>query len=139
MVSTSRRAFEWSFALKKLAVVLLLVLGVAPASAQPCSPRLTAKYPASAFRVVREKSGPVNYYRVVDDSQQSFVRAEYKPPMDTTVLGVAVANADRGRASRLAWSWRAITLPRGGDECAEGKGDSAAVVYVTWKRALRWY
>ncbi len=30
-------------------------------------------------------------------------------------------------------------MPRDGDECAPGKGDSAAVVYVTWKHALRYY
>src|SRR6201999_3617720 len=27
----------------------------------------------------------------------------------------------------------------GGDEGADGKGDSAAVVYLTWKQTLRWY
>jgi hypothetical protein len=30
-------------------------------------------------------------------------------------------------------------LPKGGDECKEGRGDSAAVVYVSWKRGLKWY
>ncbi|MEO7096250.1 MAG: DUF3047 domain-containing protein, partial [Polyangiales bacterium] len=34
---------------------------------------------------------------------------------------------------------RAVTLPVGGDECVSGKGDSAAVVYVSWKRGLRYY
>lgn len=125
--------------MKTLTKAVLLALVAVPARAQPCSPRLTAKYPATAFRVVREKSGPVNYYRVANDKQLSFVHAEYKPPMETTVLGIAIANADRPRAARLSWTWRALTLPRGGDECTDGKGDSAAVVYVTWKRALRWY
>jgi hypothetical protein len=32
-----------------------------------------------------------------------------------------------------------VTLPNGGDECADGREDSAAVVYVTWRRGLRWY
>jgi hypothetical protein len=32
-----------------------------------------------------------------------------------------------------------LALPAGGNECADGNGDSAAVVYVTWKRGLRWY
>jgi hypothetical protein len=35
--------------------------------------------------------------------------------------------------------WRALVLPRGGNECADERGDSAASVYVTWKRGLRWY
>ncbi len=125
--------------MKTLLKIVLFGLVAVPASAEPCAPRLTAKYPATAFRVIREKSGPVNYYRVVDDPRQSFIHAEYKPPLETTVLGIAVASADRPRASRLSWSWRAVTLPNGGDECTDGKGDSAAVVYVTWKRGLRWY
>jgi len=49
------------------------------------------------------------------------------------------ADADRERARTLKWSWRAVTLPSGGNECANGKGDSAAVVYATWKRGLRYY
>jgi hypothetical protein len=32
-----------------------------------------------------------------------------------------------------------MALPSGGNECADGNGDSSAVVYVTWKRGLRWY
>jgi hypothetical protein len=81
----------------------------------------------------------VNYYRLVNEERMTFIRAEYRSPLETTVLGFQVADAHRPKAKRLAWSWRAITLPKGGDECSEGKGDSAAVVYVTWKRALRWY
>jgi hypothetical protein len=30
-------------------------------------------------------------------------------------------------------------LPRRGNESADERGDSAASVYVTWKRGLRWY
>jgi hypothetical protein len=118
--------------------VLLLVALALPVHAAPCAP-LTAKYPAAAFRVVREKSGPVNYYRVVEEAGVTFLRSAYRHPFETAVMGIAVASADRPRATRLAWSWRAHTLPRGGDECAAGKQDSAAVVYVTWKRGLRWY
>jgi hypothetical protein len=40
---------------------------------------------------------------------------------------------------KLEWSWRAIKLPEQADECNSKKGDSPAVVYVTWRRTLRWY
>jgi hypothetical protein len=40
---------------------------------------------------------------------------------------------------RLDWSWRAIKLPQQADECSPKKGDSPAVLYVTWKRMLKWY
>jgi hypothetical protein len=95
---------------------------------------------ASAWQIVKRESGPVNYYAVTaDEGQPPFVRAMYRPPMKTAVLGYQVADADRRRVSKVRWKWRAITLPNGGDECASGKGDSAAVVYVTWKRGLRYY
>jgi hypothetical protein len=85
------------------------------------------------FQVVTERSGPVNYYTVVDGE---FIRAIYLPPLETTVLGIA---ADSRAPKRLRWRWRALMLPVGGDECAEGRKDSGAAIYVTWKRGLRWY
>jgi hypothetical protein len=91
------------------------------------------------WSVVKRESGPVNYYRVAADGGASFIHAQYAPPLATTVLGTEIADADRKTARKLRWRWRAITLPNGGDECAPGKGDSAAVVYVTWKSGLRWY
>jgi hypothetical protein len=91
------------------------------------------------FRVVERESGPVNYYSVMHEGDRAFVRSHYTPPLKTTVLGWKVPDDMRQPARRLAWSWRAQTLPVGGDECAPGKGDSAAVVYVTWKAAIRYY
>lgn len=90
------------------------------------------------FRIIPRESGKVDYYRVVPEARP-YIRAEYKPAYDTAVLGVRVAEGDRERARSLKWSWRAVTLPSGGNECANGKGDSAAVVYATWKRGLRYY
>jgi hypothetical protein len=93
----------------------------------------------AAWRFVDSKSGPVNYYSVVGEGDASFVRSLYRPPLKTAVIGWQTPDADRSRARKLKWSWRARTLPTGGDECVSGKGDSAAVVYVTWKRTLRYY
>jgi hypothetical protein len=93
----------------------------------------------NAWRIIPRESGRVNYYRVVDDAALPYIHAAYRPGYDTAVLGFEVPG-DRARSfHRLAWKWRATTLPRGGDECARGAEDSAAVVYVTWKRGLRWY
>ena len=93
----------------------------------------------STWRVVQRDSGPVNYYSVMREADVPFIRAEYKPPLKTVVLGWQTPDADRQAVRKLRWSWRARTLPVGGDECQSGKGDSAAVVYVTWKRTLRYY
>ena len=117
------------------ALLALLSLG-ATARASDLPPlRIDPK----TWRVVERESGPVNYYSVVDDPLNPYVHAAYKPPYETAVLGYQLPDADRPRARGLHWTWRAVTLPNGGNECASGKGDSAAVVYVTWKRGLKWY
>lgn len=91
------------------------------------------------WQVIERESGPINYYRYVDDPVTPYIHSEYRPPLETVVMGTKVAEADRARARKVRWKWRALVLPRGGDECREGKGDSAAVVYLSWKRGLRWY
>ena len=90
------------------------------------------------WQVVQRESGPTNYYWIVDD-QPPFIRARYTSPTETTLLGVQLGDADKRAAQRVRWRWRAEALPTGGSECIEGKGDSAAAVYLTWKRGLRWY
>lgn len=93
----------------------------------------------SAWRVVQSESGPVDYYTLQAEGTTRFVHARYVPPMKTTVLGYQLHDADRRRVRKVRWTWRAVTLPHGGDECAPRRADSAAVVYVTWKRGLRYY
>jgi DUF3047 family protein len=97
------------------------------------------RFPVAAFRVVERESGPTNYYRLHKDADPPFIRAEYHAPYQTTVLAVEVPEADRASARALSWRWRALALPKGGNECQAGKGDSAAVIYVSWRRSLRWY
>ena len=111
-------------------------LGVAFSGAAEQSPR---RFPVGNFRVVERESGPTNYYHLHREADPPFIRAEYRPPFETTVLGVEVPDADRASARALSWRWRAVALPKGGNECQEGKGDSAAVIYVSWRRTLRWY
>jgi Protein of unknown function (DUF3047) len=79
----------------------------------------------------------VNYYRV-EAGPPAFIRSRYEPGYKTAVVGFD-AKEWQVRATQLRWTWRALVLPRGGDECKPGRGDSAAVVYVSWKRALRYY
>lgn len=94
---------------------------------------------ARAWRIIERESGPANYYSIVKEAGQVFVRSRYVPPMKTAVLGWQAPERDRASLKTLRWSWRARITPKGADECTAGKGDSAAVVYVTWKRGLRHY
>jgi hypothetical protein len=113
---------------------------VSPAAlllAQIASAELTIG--ATDWRFVAQRSGPVNYYSVVTEDGVTFVRSRYAPGYKTAVLGWQAPEAERRRARKVRWSWRAQTLPTGGDECAPGRGDSAAVVYVTWRSFLRYY
>jgi hypothetical protein len=116
-------------------LTLFAALGAGFSSAAQQSRRL----PVAGFRVVERESGPTNYYRLFKDADPPFIRAEYHPSYETTVLGIEVPDADRAPARALSWRWRALALPQGGNECQSGKGDSAAVIYVSWRRTLRWY
>jgi hypothetical protein len=93
----------------------------------------------SAWRIIPRESGHVNYYRVVGDPALPYIHADYQPGYETAVMGFEIPHGQARALHHLAWKWRADVLPRGGDECARGAEDSAAVVYVTWKRGLRWY
>ena len=114
------------------AAAVVLVTGLLRAS--PSSPW---PVPLSRFKVVERASGPVNYYSLLP-GPPAHIRSRFEPGFKTAVVGYA-AESWQSRATRLKWRWRAVTLPKGGNECQAGKGDSAAVVYVSWKRALRYY
>jgi len=93
------------------------------------------------FRIVPSESGPTNYYAFADDGKVPFIRAEYRPGMKTAVFGFQVPDALRSKVRAVEWSWRARTMPKDRSACDANSGiaDSPALVYVIWKRALRWY
>jgi hypothetical protein len=64
---------------------------------------------AKAWRIVARESGPVNYYAQLTEPPAAFVRSRYVPPMKTAVLGWQTPDADRRKARKLRWSWRAQT------------------------------
>jgi hypothetical protein len=121
------------------AFVVLSCPDAGRAQGVPAAPAGAVNLDVTHWKVVGRESGPVNYYQPVNDPALPYIRAHYTPPEATTVLGFEVNDGDRKRATAVSWQWRAVTLPDGGDECAAGKGDSAAVVYLTWKQTLRWY
>lgn len=94
---------------------------------------------ATDWKVVTQKSGPVNYYSVVTENGSTFLRSKYTPGLKTAVVGWQTPDADRRAVKRIQWTWRAQTLPKNGDECVADRADSAAVVYVSFKRGLKYY
>jgi Protein of unknown function (DUF3047) len=93
------------------------------------------------FGIVARESGPTNYYSVVNDPAQPFIRADYPPGAETAVFGIQLPESTRRTARGLHWSWRARVLPKDVGTCdaRSGIADTAALVYVIWKRGLRWY
>jgi Protein of unknown function (DUF3047) len=130
-----------------LALPLLLAASSADAPrhgtqtvAEGTRPQLSeTKLDVHGFKVVESYSGPVSYYRLVEDPEGAYIRAVYRPPLETVTLAAEVPDALRERTKYVRWKWRAQVLPKNGNECAPGLGDSAAVVYVSWKRGLKWY
>jgi hypothetical protein len=124
-------------------LVVLVGFSASPAladdSPHAVTPRVETPLDVHRFRIIERESGPTNYYRVIDDASGSFVRARYEPPDETAVFGIEVPAAVRSTSHYLRWTWRAEALPPRGSECHAGNADSAASVYVTWKRGLRWY
>jgi hypothetical protein len=125
---------------RPLAFVLGMALSVAPALGYAGGTNET-RFDVRQFRVVERESGKTDYYKVVADPTRPFIRAEYPPGADTAVLGVQLPDGLRRTARGLHWMWRAGTLPHDMGRCDQTSGiaDSAALVYVVWKRGLRWY
>ena len=118
---------------------MTLLCGVPTSAEEPWPPAQETRIDVHAFRVVESYSGPVSYYKIVEDPEQPFIRATYRPPLETVTLGAEVPESLRQHTLRVHWKWRALVLPKNGNDCKEGFGDSAAVVYVSWKRGLKWY
>jgi hypothetical protein len=112
-------------------------LGLVTSSSAVAAPPPPWSLPVESFRLVDRVSGPVNYYQVLP-GPPALIRSRYQPGYKTAVVGYD-AKEWQLHDSRLSWKWRALQLPRGGDECRSDRADSAAVVYVSWKRALRYY
>ncbi|GAC1338977.1 MAG: hypothetical protein NVS2B9_16920 [Myxococcales bacterium] len=128
--------------------LILLLLGIAPVASgaraetapAPPAPGLRA-FPLDLrkFQVLQRDSGPRNYYRIISDPPQTFIRGVYSPGLDTVTLFTQAPEEVHRGARLLRWRWRALVLPRQGNECVDDRGDGAATVYLTWKRGLRWY
>jgi Protein of unknown function (DUF3047) len=112
-----------------------LLLAAAPA------PQPLKSYPIGVLglQVLKRDSGPVNYYKTIEAGADSYVRADYLPPLKTVALFQRLPDHFHKGLKRVRWRWRALVLPLHGNECADGKGDSAAAVYMTWKSGLRYY
>jgi hypothetical protein len=134
------------------AVAFCAALALSPARGHAEAPSRAAAAPAGPpgtrpfligpdnFSVLERDSGPVNYCQTINDPVQAFIRCVYRPRLQTVTLFTELPSGLRRGVRLVRWRWRVLVLPREGNECAGGvHADSAANVYLTWKRGLRWY
>jgi DUF3047 family protein len=123
------------------AALLLLILGSAAGEDVPPHRRLATPLDVARFRPVEgPSSGSAVYYHVLTDTPEgSVLQGRYLPGLETVTMGIEVPQALRQRARFLRWRWRALTFPKGGDECRAGRGDSAASVAAAFKSGLKWH
>jgi hypothetical protein len=107
---------------------------------------ITALAPAMAsereldFRELRAiESGHHTYYQLRSDDRGPYLHADFRPGDDAVKQALVLREAERRGRHQLAWRWRALVLPAGGNECDPRRNDSAGSVYVAWRRGLRWY
>ena len=131
----------WTGRVRVLSLVLgSLLFGISTgAFADPPPGARAFPLDVTRFRVLQRDSGPTSYYWIHGDPAGPFIRGVYKPPLETVTLFADVGDELRDRVDRIRFRWRAWVLPVGGNECAPGRGDAAANVYIAWKRGLRWY
>jgi len=92
------------------------------------------------FRELRAiDSGHHAYYELRSDERGPYLHAAFRPGDDAVKQALAIRETERSGRHRLAWRWRALVLPVGGNECDPRRTDSAGSVYVAWRRGLRWY
>jgi hypothetical protein len=90
------------------------------------------------FRVIERESGGVNYYHVIEQPEGAILHAQYRPTLDSVTLGMEMPENLRPRVKLLRWRWRVQTFPLHGNDCGSA-GDSAAAVFVTFKRGMKYY
>jgi hypothetical protein len=105
--------------------------------------QVTATPPMQRELSFRERraveSSHSNYYELRQDDRGEFLHAEFRPGDDPVKEALALPEADRHGHFDLSWRWRVLALPVGANDCVPDKTDSAASVYVVWRRGLRWY
>ena len=94
--------------------------------------------PVTELKNVDGDSGKDRYYRVANEDGHPYLAVDYRPPMETATLGVRIPDHLRQLETRASWRWRIRSFPKGGDECFGNRGDSAAGVFLTFHRGLKW-
>ncbi|MFW6147494.1 MAG: DUF3047 domain-containing protein [Thermodesulfobacteriota bacterium] len=130
--------FERS-SIKVILSAIFLVLSALPALAEEKEPTRRVE----DFASFQEGSFPEGWKsRGGDESAVYKVRSNKEAYLEAKAVDSAVAIAkefpyELDEYPYLKWKWRALELPKGGDERYKESGDSAAAIYVIFEGFLR--
>jgi hypothetical protein len=130
--------------MKKLLAPALLLLIVSPLFADPYTPKKLpplrviedfskeepGKFPASFRTYPFQRGKAMQVYSVAADSENRYLKA-----FDDKGISVQAFRKffwETQRWPHFSWKWRAVTLPKGGDERNGMPNDSACGIYVTF-------
>src|SRR5262245_26538320 len=109
-----------------LSCLILYLANAAPIGSDAGQSEVQTPLDVHRFKVVQRDSGPINYYRVVEQPEGTILHARYRPGLESVTLGFEIPDALRTRIRRIRWQWRVQVLPIEGNDCRGGKTDSAA-------------
>ena len=72
-------------------------------------------------------------FAVVDNDGQRVLHIKSRDEGSTIAKDIK-GKVDLKETPILEWSWKVVTLPKGGNSCKKATDDQAAQVYVAWRR-----
>src|SRR5215831_20140446 len=113
------------------------VLALLPALMLAASPADGVALDIRSFGIVKQSSGPDDYYKIETGPDGPYLAARYRPPFDTFVRGIEAPEPFKRTLAGVRWRWRVHAFPKGGDDCNPEVGDAAAGVFATFKAGLK--
>jgi hypothetical protein len=125
-----------------VSMVLLLALGIVYAAGSVAGESTSIRR-VEDFSSFQDNSFPEGWKSRGGDASEVYrVRSNHETYLEATATKSAVAIAkefgyDPKEYPFLQWQWRALVLPKGGDERFKETGDSAAGIYVIFEGLIR--
>jgi hypothetical protein len=118
--------------------IVAVALAVAAVAAAQVVVEDWSKVPGGTKGIPPEWKGqqwgsPAYDFIVVDDGGKRVIHLKSKNE-GSTISKEVKGKVDLKATPILEWSWKAVTLPKGGNSCAKATDDQAAQVYVGWPR-----
>src|SRR3989442_3612328 len=129
---------EDTMRMTRLVAVGLLVLAVAASAADMVVVEDWSKYPVGTKGVPPGWKGqnwgnPSYEFEVVEDEGRRALHMTSRDESSTIAKDVR-RTVDLKETPVLEWSWKAVTLPKGGNSCKKATDDQAGQVFVAWER-----